>query len=77
MDQHKPRTLSPPTSGNTFWQIEAESGILNGNHYLTDKFKLYELIDKLQYNKELINMISRLLYILLKFFKFCMISFAI
>ncbi|XP_021341779.1 inositol 1,4,5-trisphosphate receptor type 2-like [Mizuhopecten yessoensis] len=31
MDQHKPRTLSPPTSGNTFWQIEAESGILNGD----------------------------------------------
>ncbi|KAL5022859.1 hypothetical protein ScPMuIL_002014, partial [Solemya velum] len=30
MDQHKPRTLSPPTSGNTFWQIEAESGLLNG-----------------------------------------------
>ena len=45
MDQHKPRTLSPPTSGNTFWQIEAESGILNCNHYLTDKFKLYELHD--------------------------------
>ncbi|CAG2222632.1 unnamed protein product [Mytilus edulis] len=31
MDQHKPRTLSPPTSGNTFWQIEAENGILNGD----------------------------------------------
>ncbi|XP_041376656.1 inositol 1,4,5-trisphosphate receptor type 1-like [Gigantopelta aegis] len=30
MDQHKPRTLSPPTSGNTFWQIEAENSALNG-----------------------------------------------
>ncbi|CAL1535481.1 unnamed protein product, partial [Lymnaea stagnalis] len=28
MDQHKPRTLSPPSSGNTFWQIEAETSIL-------------------------------------------------
>ncbi|KAK7504550.1 hypothetical protein BaRGS_00004036, partial [Batillaria attramentaria] len=31
MDQHKPRTLSPPSSGNTFWQIEAENGILYGD----------------------------------------------
>ncbi|XP_055955374.1 inositol 1,4,5-trisphosphate receptor type 1 [Patella vulgata] len=31
MDQHKPRTLSPPSSGNTFWQIECENGILNGD----------------------------------------------
>ncbi|KAH3824458.1 hypothetical protein DPMN_126294 [Dreissena polymorpha] len=31
MDQHKPRTLSPPTSGNTFWTIEAENNIFNGN----------------------------------------------
>ncbi|XP_078335085.1 inositol 1,4,5-trisphosphate-gated calcium channel ITPR2-like [Crassostrea virginica] len=31
MDQHKPRTLSPPTSGNTFWQIESENSILNGD----------------------------------------------
>lgn len=30
MDQHKPRTLSPPTSGNTFWVIEAEKGIFFG-----------------------------------------------
>ncbi|XP_071092410.1 inositol 1,4,5-trisphosphate-gated calcium channel ITPR3-like isoform X4 [Haliotis cracherodii] len=30
MDQHKPRTLSPPSSGNTFWQIEAENSCLNG-----------------------------------------------
>ncbi|GFN95264.1 inositol 1,4,5-trisphosphate receptor type 1 [Plakobranchus ocellatus] len=30
MDQHKPRTLSPPSSGNTFWQIEAETSILYG-----------------------------------------------
>ncbi|XP_060552412.1 inositol 1,4,5-trisphosphate receptor type 2-like [Ruditapes philippinarum] len=30
MDQHKPRTLSPPTSGNTFWVIEAEKGIFHG-----------------------------------------------
>lgn len=31
MDQHRPRTLSPSTSGNTYWQIEAESGILIGD----------------------------------------------
>ena len=30
MDQHKPRTLSPPTSGNSFWTIEAENSIFNG-----------------------------------------------
>ncbi|WAR13356.1 ITPR1-like protein, partial [Mya arenaria] len=31
MDQHKPRTLSPPTSGNSFWVIEAENSIFNGD----------------------------------------------
>ncbi|BFZ19740.1 hypothetical protein BsWGS_22779 [Bradybaena similaris] len=30
MDQHKPRTLSPPSSANTFWQIEAETSTLYG-----------------------------------------------
>ncbi|KAL4233979.1 hypothetical protein ACF0H5_005634 [Mactra antiquata] len=30
MDQHKPRTLCAPTSGNTYWIIEAEKGIFNG-----------------------------------------------
>ena len=34
MDQHKPRTLSPPTSGNTFWVIEAEKGIFHGNIHI-------------------------------------------
>ncbi|XP_029657301.1 inositol 1,4,5-trisphosphate receptor-like, partial [Octopus sinensis] len=30
MDQHHPKTMSPSTSGNTYWQIESESSILDG-----------------------------------------------
>lgn len=30
IDQHKPRSLSPSTSGITYWQIEAEHSILDG-----------------------------------------------
>ncbi|XP_062618413.1 inositol 1,4,5-trisphosphate receptor type 1-like [Saccostrea cucullata] len=31
IDQHKPRSLSPSTSGITYWQIEAEHSILDGD----------------------------------------------
>lgn len=31
MDQHRPKTLSPSTSGITYWQIEAEHSIIDGN----------------------------------------------
>ncbi|KAL3860316.1 hypothetical protein ACJMK2_010455, partial [Sinanodonta woodiana] len=31
IDQHKPKTLSPSTSGITYWQIEAEHSILDGD----------------------------------------------
>ena len=30
VDQLIPKTLYPSTSGNTYWQIEAESSILSG-----------------------------------------------
>ncbi|XP_053402419.1 inositol 1,4,5-trisphosphate receptor type 1-like isoform X7 [Mercenaria mercenaria] len=31
IDQHRPKTLSPSTSGITYWQIEAEHSILDGD----------------------------------------------
>jgi len=31
IDQHRPKSLSPSTSGITYWQIEAEHSILDGN----------------------------------------------
>ncbi|XP_064599288.1 inositol 1,4,5-trisphosphate receptor type 1-like [Liolophura sinensis] len=31
MDQHRPKTLSPSTSGITYWQIEAEHSIIDGD----------------------------------------------
>lgn len=30
IDQHRPKSLSPSTSGITYWQIEAEHSILDG-----------------------------------------------
>ncbi len=33
VDQLIPKSLYPSTSGNTYWQIEAESSILNGKSY--------------------------------------------
>ncbi|KAK3085572.1 hypothetical protein FSP39_005468 [Pinctada imbricata] len=33
IDQHKPRSLSPSTSGITYWQIEAEHSILDDEDY--------------------------------------------
>ena len=41
MDQHRPRTLSPSTSGNTYWQIEAESGILIGKQSIFPTFLFF------------------------------------
>jgi len=31
VDQLIPKSLYPTTSGNTYWQVEAESSVLNGN----------------------------------------------
>lgn len=31
MDQHRPKTMSPSSSGITYWEIEAESSILDGD----------------------------------------------
>ena len=31
IDQHRPKSLTPSTSGITYWQIEAEHSILHGN----------------------------------------------
>ena len=34
IDQHRPKSLSPSTSGITYWQVEAEHSILDGKvHY--------------------------------------------
>ena len=47
VDQLIPKSLYPSTSGNTYWQIEAESSILNGIPLIINQhlflFKIYRL----------------------------------
>ena len=33
VDQLIPKSLYPTTSGNTYWQVEAESGVLNCQYH--------------------------------------------
>lgn len=54
IDQHKPRSLSPSTSGITYWQIEAEHSILDGTLLLTIWIPL-KLIRKNNINKEMFD----------------------
>lgn len=54
IDQHKPRSLSPSTSGITYWQIEAEHSILDGTLLLTIWIPL-KLIRKNNINKEVFD----------------------
>lgn len=54
IDQHKPRSLSPSTSGITYWQIEAEHSILDGMLLLMI-WILWKLIRKNNINKDMFD----------------------